>query len=62
MANKEYYANHPWWVRVTQYYQIGVTFTGKRWRMCYDDTFIADFDHEPTMAECMKSLMEWWDL
>lgn len=57
---KETHAHLPWWVNVDRYYQVGESFTGPRWRMSYDDTFIADFDHNPTMAECMESLMRWW--
>jgi hypothetical protein len=60
MKNKEIYANHFWWINVTQYFQVGETFTGKRWRMCYDDDFIADFDHQPSMTECMEALVKWW--
>ena len=61
MKNKESYGNLSWWINVVQYYQIG-SFTGKRWRMSYDDDFIADFDHKPTMTECMEALIKWWEL
>lgn len=58
--NQEIYAKLPWWIGVHKYYQVGETFTGNRWRLCYDDTFIADFDHEPKMDECMDALIKWW--
>jgi len=60
-AEREVYNNLPWWINVSKYFQVGEGFTGHRWRLSYDDTFIADFDHEPTMSECMKALMEWWN-
>jgi hypothetical protein len=47
-TTKEVYGNLTWWINVHQYFQVGEHFTGKRWRLCYDDTFIADFDHEPS--------------
>jgi hypothetical protein len=59
-AEREIYGRLPWWINVSKYFQVGESFTGHRWRMSYDDTFIADFDHEPTMNECMEALIRWW--
>lgn len=60
MPNKEAYGNLCWWINLSPYTQIGESFTGRRWRLSYDDTFIADFDHQPTMGECMEALIKWW--
>lgn len=61
MKNKDIYGNFSWWINVSQYYQVGENFNGRRWRLSYDDDFIADFDHMPTMEECMKELTSWWN-
>lgn len=55
---KRIHGHLTWWVQVVQYTSA---VQGKRWRMCYDDTAIADFDHEPTMNECMEALNRWWN-
>lgn len=60
MTKQEIYGDLHWHVNVQKYYQIGKNCNGNRWRMSFDDTYIADFDHNPTMNECMDALINWW--
>jgi hypothetical protein len=58
MTVQEAYGKYSWCIQV---YSIVWVVAGKRWRMSYDDDFIAEFDHEPTMSECMDALIKWWN-